>query len=97
MKIDVDGVEVLTLTETQKNVIKSDIAAEIFDADMRARVAYYPKHKYEQSYKRLKAEWDPKLTAAGVQSIPTDPVEYAELVFAQPTYKDKSAKLAEGL
>lgn len=95
MKISVDDVELYTLTDTQKNVIKYDIPSEIFDADMKARVVYYSKHKYDQCYKRLKAEWDSKLLAAGVETIPTDPTEYAELVFSQPDYKDKSTRNAE--
>lgn len=95
MKIDVDGVEVLTLSDTQKNVIKNEIPTAIFDADMKRRVDYILTHKYEQCFKRLKAEWDVKLEALGVQSIPTNKDEYAVLVFAQDSYKDRSTRDAE--
>jgi len=92
MKISVDDTELYTLSTTQKNVIKNDINADIFDADMKRRLDWVLKHKYEQCFKRLKAEWDVRLPALGVETIPTDPDAYAELVFARPEYKDRAAR-----
>ena len=92
MKISVNDQELFTLTETQKNVIKNDINADIFDEDMKRRLDYILKHKYEQCFKRLKAEWDVKLPVLGVESIPTDPDAYAELVFAREEYLDRKAR-----
>ena len=95
MKISVNDVELYTLSETKKNVIKNDINADIFDEDMKRRLDWVLMHKYEQCFKRLKAEWDVKLEALGVQSIPTNKDAYAELVFAQPSYKDRTTRDAE--
>lgn len=95
MKISVDDVELYTLTDTQKNVIKNEIKSEILDSDLKTRVQWVLTHKYEQCYKRLKTEWDPKLELAGVQTVPTNKDEYAELVFTQPDYKDRSTRDAE--
>ena len=95
MKISVDDVELYTLSTTQEDVIKNDIATEIFDVDMKRRVEWVLMHKYGQSFKALKAEWDDKLVANGVETIPTDKDEYAVLVFEQPNYKDKSTRIAE--
>ena len=92
MKISVDDQELYTLSTTQKNVIKNDINADIFDDDMKERLNWVLMHKYEQCFKRLKAEWDPKLAALGVESVPTDPDAYAELVFAREEYKDRAAR-----
>ena len=92
MKIKVDDELLFELTEIQKNVMKNDIASDIFDADMKRRLEYILTHKYEQCFKRLKAEWDPKLEVLGVESIPTNKDAYAELVFARPEYKDRAAK-----
>ena len=89
MKISVDDTELYTLSTTQKNVIKNDINADDFDDDMKRRLDWVLRHKYEQCFKRLKAEWDVKLPALGVSSIPTDPDAYAELVFAREEYKDR--------
>ena len=49
-------------------------------------------HKYERCFERLKKEWDKKLIDNGVKSMPTDPDEYAQLVFSQPNYKDRKAR-----
>lgn len=92
MKISVNDQELFTLSDIQKQVIKNDIPTEIFDADMNRRLQYILMHKYEECFKSLKAEWDPKLIANGVTMVPTDPDAYAQLVFAQPNYKDRSAR-----
>lgn len=95
MKISVDNKELFTLTETQKKVIQNDIHEEICHDDMCRRLQYILTHKYEQCFKRLKAEWEPKLAANGVRAIPLDEAEFAELVFKQPNYKNRSAREKE--
>lgn len=92
MKISVDDKELFTLSETQKKVIKNDIHEEIFDDDMKRRLQYILMHKYEQCFDRLKKEWEPMLKANGVKSIPLDNDEFAELVFQQPEYKNRSQR-----
>jgi hypothetical protein len=92
MKISVDDKELFTLTETQKKVIKNDIPADIFDQDMCRRLEYILMHKYAQCFKRLKTEWEPKLAASGARMIPTDPDEFATMVFAHPDYKDRKER-----
>jgi hypothetical protein len=92
MIIKVDDKELFTLTEIQKKVLKNDIKSEVFEEDIKRRLFYIINHKYEQCFKRLKAEWEPKLAKAGVESIPTDKDKFAELVFSQPDYKDRSAR-----
>lgn len=92
MKISIDGKELFTLSEIQKTVIKNDIHADIFDEDMKRRLQYILMHKYERCFARLKEEWDKKLVDNGVKSVPTDPDEYAQLVFAQPNYKDRKSR-----
>lgn len=95
MKISVDDKELFSLSEIQKNVIKNDIHSDIFDEDMKRRLQYILTHKYERCFLRLKAEWDSKLAANGVSMMPIDPDAYAQLVFAQPNYKDRSARELE--
>ena len=92
MKVSVNDQPLFTLSDTQKQVIKNDVHTNIFDADMNRRLQWVLMHKYEECFKALKAEWDPKLAANGVTMIPTDPEAYAQLVFAQPNYKDRSAR-----
>jgi len=92
MKISVNDKELVTLSNTQKNVIKNDIHADEFDIDMKRRLKYILVHKYEQCFNRFKSEWDIKLVENGVESAPTDKDAYAELVFSQPNYKDRKAR-----
>jgi hypothetical protein len=92
MIVKVNDQEIVRLSETQMAVIKNDISADEFDADMCRRLCYILEHKYEQCFKRLKSEWDQKLMDNGVEMVPTDPDAYAQLVFAQPNYQDRQAR-----
>lgn len=92
MKISVDDKELFKLSETQKKVIKNDIHEDVFDEDMKRRLEYIIKHKYERCFERLKQEWEPKLIANGVSSLPSNPDQFAELVFAQPSYKNRKQR-----
>lgn len=94
MKVHCDGKEILSLTETQKKVIKNDIPDEIFQEDMERRLHYILTHKYERCFERLKNEWMPKLQGR-VDAVPTNPDALAELIFSQPEYKSRSQKDSE--
>jgi len=96
MKIQVDGNECFSLSETQKKVIMNDIPSEIFEDDMRRRLKWILlDEKYENCFRRLKEEWEPKLVANGLTSLPTNKDAFAELVFSQPDYKNRSQRDAE--
>lgn len=94
MKIQVDGKEVFELNETQKKVICNDILDEIFQEDMERRARYIIEHKYQRCLERLKKEWEPKLKAR-VESLPSNDDAFAELVFSQPDYKNRSQRERE--
>lgn len=96
MKISVNDQELYTLNETKKKVIMDNVYSDIFDADMKRRLEWVLMHKYEQSFKALKEQWEPKLKASGARSIPLDNDEFAELVFAHPEYKDRAAREPNG-
>lgn len=91
MKVQVDGKLILELNDTQKRVIQDEIPKEIFQSDMERRIHYILTHKYEQCFKKLKEEWEPKLSKR-VPSVPTDPDKLAELIFSQPDYKSRSQR-----
>lgn len=94
MKISVNDKELFTLSETQKKVIKNDIHDEIFDEDMKRRLQWVLTHKYENCFKRLKEAWEPVL-ATRYQSVPTNADAFAELVFSQPDYENRSLRETE--
>lgn len=94
MKISVDDVELFTLSATQVKVIKNDIRAEIFEDDMKRRLKWVLfEEKYIRCLQRLKEQWEPVLKARSL-AIPDDVDAFAELVFIQPDYKDRSAREA---
>jgi len=95
MKISINNKNILALTDIQKRVIKNDIREDVFEDDMKRRLQWVVQHKYERCFKRLKDKWDHKLIANGVKSVPTDPDEYAQLVFSQPNYKDRKQREVE--
>lgn len=95
MKISVDGVDLFELNDTQIKVICDNVHGDMFDADMKRRLKWVLMHKYEQCFKELKKQWDPILEANGVESVPTNPDRYAELIFAQPNYKCRKSRELE--
>ena len=52
-------------------------------------------HKYERCLERLKKEWLPKLEERGITEVAADDQELAELIFAQPDYKNRSQREEE--
>jgi len=95
MKISVNNIKLFTLSEIQKKVMANEIRSEIFDADLKRRLKWVLMHKYEQCFDKLKKEWMPKLEVNGVKSIPLDKDALAELIFAQPNYKNRSKRELE--
>lgn len=95
MKISVNDQELYQLSEVQKRVICNDIHDDIFEDDMKRRLHYILMHKYEQCFKRLKEEWEPKLKVNGVTSFPANEEDFAKLVFSQPNYKCRKERGSE--
>lgn len=96
MKVSVNDQELFTLNETQKKVIQNDILTEVFEEDMKRRLRWaILEEKYKRCFQRLKKEWEPKLTERGMKLIPTDPDEFANLVFSQSDYKNRSSRERE--
>lgn len=92
MKIKCDDKEIFELSETQLKCIQNDIPTSQCIQDLERRLCYVLEHKYEQCFKRLKEEWEPKLAKRGYKSIPTDQDEFAKLVFAQEDYEDREQR-----
>ena len=84
MQILLDGNLVSELSDVQKKVIANDINEDLLESDIGNRLNYILNHKYQQSMKRLRSEWMPKLKSNGVKSVPLDDDEFASLVFSQP-------------
>jgi hypothetical protein len=97
MKVSVNDVEIYTISTVQEDVIKDYVSSVVFDEDLNRRLFWVLNELYNQSYKQLKNTWEQKLIDRGVTSIPTDKDLFAQLVFSQPDYKDRSTRDAEAL
>lgn len=95
MKLMCNEKVICELTDIQKKVICHDIPASQFELDMERRVQWVLGHKYEQSLKRFRAEWEAKLKQEGAKSIPVDDAEFCAQIFARPDYKDREARNLE--
>lgn len=91
MKISVNDQKLYELSDVQKKVIQNDIPDEIFESDMKRRLEWALMHKYECCFESLKKEWEPIL-AKRMDSVPTNPDAFANLVFSQPDYKSRSKR-----
>jgi hypothetical protein len=92
MKISINDQELVTVSALKKQVIQNEIPSEMLDDDLKRRMAYIIAHKYERCMERMRKEWEPKLKAKGVQQVPLDDDAFAQLVFSQPEYKDRSSR-----
>jgi hypothetical protein len=92
MKISVNNQDLFELNDIQKQVIMNQISDDIFEEDMKRRLQWVLMHKYEECFKELKSEWDQKLPQLGITSVPTNPDEYAQLIFSQKEYKNRKQR-----
>ena len=95
MKVKVDDVEILEISEIRKKVIAHEIPSEDLEADLKRRLSWVITHKYERCMEKIKNQWVPKLKERGHQSIPLDDDALAEMIFADPDYKNRSARIIE--
>lgn len=92
MKIEVDGVELLVLTETQKKVFQYELHKETCDQELIAMVKHIVEHKFNRCFGRMKKEWEEKFTKEGAASVPANKEKFADLVFKHKDYKDRTSK-----
>ncbi len=89
------------LQQWQIKVIEYDIPTDLFESDMVRRLLADPsksaewicEQKIEGCLRRMHLAWDPILTAEGI-TIPPGDEDYVNLVISQPTYEDRSQRMA---
>lgn len=89
--IKADGQEIFRVTPTHKRMI-SLVHDMNPDDYCEQKMAWILKHKYERCMERLRNEWTERLAAKGVTEVPSDDDEFAELVFSQDDYKNRSTR-----
>ena len=94
--IKVDGKDCFEITETTKKLLKSCVAKDCCCIEWsKERLKWILMHKYQRCMERLRRSWEPKLMASGYKELPLDDDKFAELVFSQPNYKNRSQREAE--
>jgi len=92
--VSVDGREVFRVSPTQKRMMKLT-GVEDPDAECHSKMAWVLSHKYERCMERLRNEWEPRLVARGMETLPTSDEDFAGLVFAQSDYKDRTERMKD--
>lgn len=95
MKISLDDEVILNFSETQKKIFQNETDASAFNEKMKAMLKHFFSQDYSHCFSNLKREWEPKLVARGFEMLPAIPEKFAELVFSQPDYRNKSQRDAE--
>lgn len=75
MKISINSEEIISLSDHEKNVIKNDIHADIFQSDMKRRIIWSIEHPIIHLVEKNKTEWMKKFK----DSYPSDPIKFASL------------------
>ena len=92
MKIEVNGVEIMTLTDIQKQVMLYEMPEATMKQEIVDSLKWILEHKLERCSERLKNEWTQKLVASGAESVPLKKEKFAEAVFKHPEYQDRSKR-----
>ena len=95
MKISIDGVPFFEILDIHKKIICDDVNSDIVDADIKRRLQWVIEHKCSFNMERLKNFWVAKFKAEGIESLPTDDLKLAEMIFAHPDYKDAKQRQEE--
>lgn len=91
--VKVDGQDLFEIDETKKMLLKSSEVKDSCCVDLsKEKLKWILQHKYERCMFRLRQEWETRLSKKGVKEIPVDDDAFAELVFSQPDYKNRSER-----
>ena len=89
--VKVDGEEFFEITNTIKQLLKMDVAKNCCCIEWaKERLKWILIHKFENCMHNLRNEWESKLALSGIKQLPIDDEEFANLVFSQPEYKNRS-------
>jgi len=84
---------VLNLSDTDINILRSEIKDEVLYEDLKRRLEWVLKHKIDVTEQDLKKYWVQKfMDDPFVSSLPADRTQFFELVFNHPDFKFASQK-----
>ena len=92
--IKVDNQELFRVKPTLRKMITQYLCNS--DVEFcKNQLKFILQHKYERCMARLRHEWEQRLAKKGMKSFPLDNDQFAELVFSQPEYKNRSQRDSE--
>lgn len=92
ISVHVDDQPLMQITPTHKKIWKRETKKEKVHDQMKEDLKWILTHKYERCMQRLRLEWEPKLASRGYDMLPVDNDAFAELVFAQSDYKNRTER-----
>lgn len=98
MKVQVDGVDLFTISVHAQNVIQDYIPKGIFDSDIKRRIQFIVDHLYDEALKALIERYQPILEAdSNISTLPSKKAALADYIMSRPDYKDKSDRDLSGI
>lgn len=95
MQISIDNQNLISISDEQKAIMRFCYPTDKIDDLIKDRVSWIVNELCTQTFNLMKKEWEPKLIARGVESLPADKIAFSQLVFSQPDYKDRAQREAE--
>jgi hypothetical protein len=92
MKIRINDKVVFKITKTMSKILKHTFFEEEYESEVERLVCWVLQHQIDNIVKDLRVEWMPKLKDLGVENMPLDDEKFAELVFSQKEYKNRSGR-----
>jgi len=95
MKISIDDVVLIELTDTQKKIIEYETSLDKFNAKVEKDISSIVNKHLDGIYGRMKSDWDIKLVDDSVTSAPLSVDSYSTFIFARGDYKDAATRASE--
>lgn len=92
MKIYLDQTELVEISTTRLGVFCSQVNEDYLVAYLTEKLKEGLAREYTAAFNRFKKEWDEKLLADNVTTIPLDQDAYAQMIFAREDYKTAKQK-----
>lgn len=93
MKICINDVDILELSEIQKKVIKNDIDDDLFFSDMIRRMKWSIEHIVENICENRNEFWRKEFEIKGLKDIPTDPLIRFDVLYSNERLVEDSSDL----
>lgn len=102
MLVKLDDEVLFEIDDRMMKLLEHDLIDPL--EEIKRRLRWIIEHKCDRCFARMCEEWmkldengQSKLSRSGVQSIPTNRRDLADLILAQPEYKNRAARANEAM